>query len=375
MCVGQELKNGETDQLPIQWKDPDDYHNNAIDAYRQPGTNGNREAFDTIAEGLKIFPYDIDLLADAIHWGPVGRKEDWLLPDLHSLFREPSSCDAAGPGHSDTEKLQLSSILTGISSNVRTKTKERDASLKRGLVFADDYLAILCTRMKYWNWRAYGFAIDYLVDKRAKILEDPKDVADTLDMASRIAVLFSTSEIDLDHSKSAEAKVAIAKGDIAEARRILADAIKPAVADGPKNRPMPSCCVRLIDLLMDEGDFEEAVRIADAGIRSTAQTQPGATLAYFVYCKAIAYEALYLDSNGEDPWTLSAVEDLYNSAFRLLENATYKRNVVLRAKRLDIKLKDPDDQNGIKQRVQQLEERIAELEQINNQFFRQLLRR
>jgi hypothetical protein len=179
---------------------------------------------------------------------------------------------------------------------------------------------------KRWNWRAYTFVIDYLLDKMETEFTN-RDSWIEKDIRTHIE---NYKKLKDERAWVAESEYYIKLGERGKAIKALKDGLKSVVVT-------PQICVKLADMLLEEGKYSEVVKIAAIGIRSTAQDQPTANLGYLVYVSALSKDALLhneeMDNEGvfgkgykNTALVESALLD-YHIAEELLANTIYKGNI------------------------------------------------
>ena len=210
-----------------------DYHNRAADLAK---AGDEKAAFTEVFEGLRYYPYNIDLLADAL------------------LFSNGRNCDA--------------------------------------------YLARLKEiGIKRWGWRPFYFSIEYLIDNVADADPSPERREEALDEAVSLADAF-IRQLPWDerayNTKVKALQARMRRGDLEEAEGIFQKIIEgevPGVSKGG-SIPLAQCCVRYGDMLMEQGRYSEVPRVMRIGIAGSAQEQPSANTGYFFYLKALAEDAM-----------------------------------------------------------------------------------
>lgn len=230
--------NGRYGKFP-RFTNPARYHNGAVEAYKRGSAE---DALEIIEEGLSFYPYDVDLLADAVQWAPVS------------------------PGPS-------------IGSDIAIR-------------YAEDYFKVLIDREFMWTWRAYDFSIDYLVDKKTAI-SDAEDALKALSDAERLSKRYIEMFPNDERSHAARVKVLKALKKHDEAEKLLHDVVFGG--DGTKAISAPSCCVDYIEVLFEKGQYAIAAKVARKAIIGDAQTQPTVNLGYLLYLEALALDALFLE--------------------------------------------------------------------------------
>lgn len=268
---------------------PARYHNGAVDAYKNDGAES---ALEILEEGLSFYPYDVDLLADAVQWAPVG----------------PGALDSA------------------------------DGEVR----YAEDYYKVLAEREFMWTWRAYDFSIDYLVDKKS-VISDQEGAMSALSEADELSISYVEAFPNDERSYAARVKVLKALRKYDEAERLLHDVVFGG--EEAKAISAPSCCVEYIGMLLEKGDYATAAKVARKAIIGDAQTQPTVNLGYLLFLEALSLDALYLKGgteDGESPKcegseiTVDRVYKLYGIARELVsDRSSFVSTIDGRAKMLE----------------------------------------
>lgn len=193
--------------------DADDYHNQAVDYARH---NKYAMAASLCREGLKKFPLNVDLLADTIKY----------------------SADA---GDMET---------------------------------AAEYYTILTEEVPYkrWNWRAFTFSFDYLLQSDPVANED--DCRDII-MTYRHCLPYE------EKADMAESELEEALGNREESMNVLKKAINT-------HTNACQCALRLADMQMDRGLYEDVITTANYGIAASAAPQPSINVPYLYLIRTLA---------------------------------------------------------------------------------------
>jgi hypothetical protein len=210
-----------------------EFHNVAASFARE---NLEYWAFDIVACGLKMYPLDPDLLADALKYGSVSRR---------------------------AEKCK------SYYDKISTTPKER------------------------WGWRLFVFTIDYLKDS-LQWTEDQGLYEATYQKALDLSIEFQETLKNEERGYVAESEVHMLKANEEAAKDALYRGIQSVCV-------APQCCLKYGDLLLKEGKYEEAIKIASLGVRATAQDQPTSNTPYFFYLSALAEDAIIHQEAIENP--------------------------------------------------------------------------
>lgn len=213
--VGADLSflNDEEDE---ENDDENDYHNKSADLARKGKI---REAADMCSRGLEKFPYNKDLLADAIKY---------------------------------------SSDVGDISA-------------------AEEYLKKLNERVSRntWNWRAYTFVLDFLM----------KDFSKNEKLCREIIADYKKNLPYEEKSAVAESELEEKLGNHGKSKEILAQTVK-------ERFNAPQCALRLLDLQLQQGEFEEALRTSDYFLIASCEAQPSTNTNYQLYVRCLAEDAI-----------------------------------------------------------------------------------
>lgn len=220
--------------------DADDYHNQAVDYARH---NKYGMAANLCREGLKKFPLNVDLLADTIKY----------------------SADAG-----DME-------------------------------IAAEFFTILSEKVPYkrWNWRAFTFSVDYLLQS------DPvgnEDNCRTIIMTYRHCLPYE------EKADMAESELEEALGNREESMHVLENAIHI-------HTNACQCALRLADMQMDRGLYEDVITTANYGIAASADPQPSINVPYLYLIRALAKDYILhkkeCDGENVSPDEVVALKDEY----------------------------------------------------------------
>lgn len=249
-----------------------DYHNLAATYAR---LDDYVSAYKIVAKGLKQFPYDVDLLADAVKYG--------------------SKCGE--------------------------------------IAICKEYLSTLLERpFEYWNWRTFTFVIDFYL--LSITWEDPNTIEETLKEALKIAKEYQRLSPTEERGFIAEAEIYLATSNIEDAIEVL----KKAIYECP-NILSPQCCIKYADILAERGEFEKVIEVCTKGLIVTAQDQPTARTGYFCYLSALAKDALIHQDKafGDEKRIADALTD-YKTAYKLLKTtSSYTKNICDRVEILSAK--------------------------------------
>lgn len=186
-----------------------------------------------------------------------------------------------------------------------------------------------------WNWRLFVFIIDYYQAYLAACA--PAQVDEVLDRALAVARAYQRCLPTDERGYNKEAELLLFANRRAEAQRVLEHAIfgKVQLPDGESvSLVAAQCCVTMLDdVLGASTDYKLIVKVAQRGVRNTAQAQPSANIGYFVYREALALDAIVCDADDvrEGYRNVERVRDTlvtYRSAYRMLKGrAGYRATI------------------------------------------------
>ena len=163
----------------------------------------------------------------------------------------------------------------------------------------DKYMAdAMLIDKKYWNWRLFLFMLDAYQRKMSQC--HPDDMDAYYDEAMDVAKAYQ-QYIPLDErSYNKEAELLLMANKVTEARDLLTEKFDRGVLINGERRQLvaPQCCVTMLEkILEDTHDYDEIIRISRRGIQDTAQEQPSSRIGYFVYRMALALDAQIVGKN------------------------------------------------------------------------------
>lgn len=112
----------------------------------------------------------------------------------------------------------------------------------------------------------------------------------------------------------------------------------------------PQCSLRLTDMQLERGMYEDVVHTARYGLSASAETQPSINIPYMYYVMALAGDALlhrkYAESNEVPQDEVTRIRNSYAKMLnKFPELRRHKDNIVMRIKMLD--MFKPDDATDI----------------------------
>lgn len=195
--------------------DADDYHNKATEYARK---SDHKKAVSICKQGLETFPDNIDLLADVIKYSSEMGDRVTAQAHLDRLMALPRAS---------------------------------------------------------FNWRAYTFALDFLME-------------DSVGNEALCKDLISSYQKYLPFEEKAfvaESELASNLGQHSRSLEILEQTLE-------KMNNAPQCALRLADKQLEQGRFQEASRTVNYAMMASAETQASINVPYLIYVKCLAEDAV-----------------------------------------------------------------------------------
>ena len=223
--------------------DADDYHNYSVVISR---LDDYLTAYQIVERGLQQYPYNTDLLADAIYYG----------------------------------------------SNCKKYTE------------AKNYLGVLVKRPNSsWTWRAFQFTIDFLTGSR-DWEEEPSEVENSLKFALTLAEKYRKYYPSDERSYLSEyeirmdlAKAAMDENQDEKSRQYEMEALEGLRRTIDKGEyAAVQCCLRYADEMFRKQKFDEVIKVCERALQF-GQANATARLGYFMYLSAQSREARLYQQN------------------------------------------------------------------------------
>lgn len=230
-----------TDIADLHLSCADEYHNEGVDAARE---RDFQHACDIVVKGEEEFPGNIDLIADCIHYSSLCSRDD-----------------IAGEYYKKLRQLPW----------------------------------------KAYNWRAFSFAIEFLLKDFTKNEAEIREVIDKYKKYIPYDERAFESEAELEENLGNTEKVI----------SILTDAI---------NRfPNASqCALRLLEYQVDRGLYDDALITARYGL-SCIETQPSVNVPYFALCECLLLDhQIHIKKNNGEKITKNEIKSL-SKKYSILE--------------------------------------------------------
>lgn len=158
--------------------------------------------------------------------------------------------------------------------------------------------------LNQWNWRAYSFSIDYLLDCRSRITSTADLVGikrEALTISNRFIKNIKTEQAFFDKSS-----IYRAFNESKKEREVLTLALNSL-------RTTPKCSLRLADIEFDDGNFEIAVTYLKRCCNSF-RPQPDISRSYTFLLSALGKASLLFEKKG-DSYDFSSDKDVINDIY------------------------------------------------------------
>lgn len=175
-----------------------------------------------------------------------------------------------------------------------------------------------------WNWRAFTFSFDFLLEN------DPVANEDECRAIIENYKKFIPYE---EKAYMAESELEMALGNAERSMAVLKEAIA-------SRENASQCALRLADMQLDRGLYEEVIATANYGIAASAEVQPSINIPYLYYIRALAKDNILHKKEcrnesveKKDVEALSAEYELLLSKFPELMN--HASTITMRKNMLD----------------------------------------
>ena len=268
-----------------------DYHNLAVTFTRT--YDDYVSGFEIVEKGLTYFPNNVDLLADAVYYGSNAGRFVECENYLSSLEKIPTAL---------------------------------------------------------WNWRAFSFSIDYLLQKTDwEKRPTSKGLLELTEKAlkyARLEQVALSGDAEVERGYLAEHKIRLVReryfrlmgSSNNDDKYTKAAGIEREAAEGVLKAAInnggftaTACCLKLADMYFDSKKYKDTIDVCRKAL-SSPQSQPSANLGYFMYLIAMSEDAqLYeKDSFGDEMRVRNCYRD-YVGAYRCNpDRGTYRRNILTR---------------------------------------------
>ncbi len=182
--------------------------------------------------------------------------------------------------------------------------------------------------MKYWNWRLFLFMIVYYQSLLSRC--DSGELESVYARAVQIAKDYQHYLPMDERGYNKEAELLLFANDRVRAKQVLNHAIFDKILiDGESvNLIAAQCCVTMLDDILDDSEeYDLIIKVAQKGIKNTAQEQPSSRIGYFVYRSALAKDALVVKESYGNRAKIEEALTEYQCAFDLNQSMGYAKTI------------------------------------------------
>lgn len=189
---------------------------------------------------------------------------------------------------------------------------------------AAKYYAILKEKVPFqrWNWRAFTFSFDYLL--KSNPVNNEQECRSIVNNYKKYLPYEEKASM-------AESELEAAIGNAEKSMLVLKEAIRI-------HTNAPQCSLRLADMQMDRGMYEDVIATTNYGIAASAETQPSINIPYLFYVRALAKDYLLHRKECDESVCENEVRDLKKEYELLLsefpELMQHAHNIKMRIKML-----------------------------------------
>ena len=265
--------------------DADDYHNFAVVMSRE---DDYLSAYQIVVKGLRQFPYNSDLLADAIYYGSNCQKYEECVDHVNILLSRPRSS---------------------------------------------------------WTWRAFSFLIDYF-ESCWNWKDNAKEVEEGLEISLEVAKDFQKYLPFEERSYLAEykirqnlSKIALDNNDIEGATNHTPKALellKNTIHSGKYSAVQ--CSLKYAEAIFERQEFEEVIDVCEKALQF-GEEHASVRLGYLMYLSAQSREILLYKKITNGSYEENEVKQIYNEYIAALSDTgeSYRRDIARRVKILAAK--------------------------------------
>lgn len=178
---------------------------------------------------------------------------------------------------------------------------------------------------EYWSYRLFLYSVDFLKEKFDADPDNMDIFNQAMNLAEKYIEVFPLDE----HGYNQKAELLVAANRREEAISFLRTTIqelKPDKDDKNSVLVCAQCCITMLNLLDDSNDYKYIAEIADIGMKHTTQEQPSAAIGFFMYRKALAWDAL-AHSDDFRKETVNTALGCYQAAYDLNQGRSYAHTI------------------------------------------------
>lgn len=170
-----------------------------------------------------------------------------------------------------------------------------------------------------WTWRAFSFAIDYLLDRYTSDNTNQNYLSEIKNLSSQYRQRYPNNE----DSIFSEYQIYDRIGELSRALEILVEALNTSI-------PCPKCWLRYADILVEQGDYSEAVKPI-IKLCNNPLTPDSVNWSYVNYLKGVCQRALLVsgteDIFDEQQYDEKKVVQAYMSFYQALASSDIYGNL------------------------------------------------
>lgn len=178
-----------------------------------------------------------------------------------------------------------------------------------------------------YTWRSFTFIIDYLIScNKTGIFGDKVNKDNLKNTCQKLVREYKAYLPGEEKAYIAEYNV---KASMGAKTNDLLNVLKDGVS---KVTVSPQCCLKIVDISLESGDYQSVLDYAQRGLSVSAQEQESVDSGYFYYATALAMDAKWRDVNDpayKEPEYGKEIIKMYRTAdLSLDENKTTYRKVI-----------------------------------------------
>lgn len=264
----------------------DQYHNLAVPFTR----NGDyRTGYEIILKGLEVYPYDVDLLADAVYYGSSCDRIDECWGHIQTLNSRPRSL----------WNWRSFSFVIDFYLGMPQWCEEVDEILKGAIVA----LELVGEYRRYLQYEEKA----YLSEHKVHVL---------------LESLYLGRAVEEQEPNKREELLSESKKQGEAAEQVLKDAV------GRDDLFAAQCGLKYADYLIERCRYSEAAEVCKK-VLAFGETQPSISVEYLIYVNAIALDGMLADDGAYgDHARIAEVFDAYRVAWQRNENGRFRRNIL-----------------------------------------------
>ena len=197
-----------------------------------------------------------------------------------------------------------------------------------------------------YTWRSFTFMVNYLIScNKTGIFGDKVNKENLKNTCQKLVREYKSYFPDEEKAYIAEYSVKESMGaKINDLLNVLKDGVSKVAVS-------PQCCLKIVDISLESGDYQSVLDYAQKGLSVSAQEQESVDSGYFYYAIALAMDAKWRDVNDpeyKEPEYGKQIIKMYRMAdLSLDENKkTYRKVIQKRANMLAFEMNTELPFNG-----------------------------